>query len=185
MTRQARHPSSLLRPLAVADIPPRGLHVKVEASAEERRRIAAEFELAALDALAGSFHVRPTSAGVRVEGRVEARLCQICVVSLEPFEVELSEPVDLRFAPKSERAEAEPPRGGEILVSLEEEDPPDPIIDGRIDLGAATLEFLALGIDPYPRKPGVELPCDVAPDEKPPSPFAALAGLATKRDGKK
>jgi hypothetical protein len=171
-----------LRPLAVADIPPRGLHVKVEASAEERRRIAAEFELAALDALAGSFHVRPTSAGARVEGKVEARLRQICVVSLEPFEVELSEPVDLRFA--SERSET-PPRGGEITVSLEEEDPPDPIIDGRIDLGAVTLEFLALGVDPYPRKPGVEPPGDMAPDERPPSPFAALAGLAAKRDGKK
>ncbi|MFZ3327701.1 MAG: hypothetical protein WA231_18240 [Methylocella sp.] len=33
--------------------------------------------------------------------------------------------------------------------------PPDPIINGQIDLGALAAEFLALNLDLYPRKPGV------------------------------
>ena len=53
---------------------------------------------------------------------------------------------------------------------------PEPLIDGVVDLGALATEFLILGLDPYPRKPGAvfELPQDVKPD---PGPFAALAGL--------
>jgi hypothetical protein len=57
------------------------------------------------------------------------------------------------------------------------------LLDGAIDLGALAIEFLILGIDPYPRKPGAkfEPPQDLKPD---PGPFAALAGLAVKdRDG--
>ena len=44
------------------------------------------------------------------------------------------------------------------------------------------IEFLILGLDPYPRKPGAvfQQPQDVKPD---PSPFAALAGLKD-RDGR-
>ncbi|HEY1452267.1 MAG TPA: DUF177 domain-containing protein, partial [Roseiarcus sp.] len=55
----------------------------------------------------------------------------------------------------------------------------DPVIDGKIDLGALTAEHFALGLDPYPRKPGAEF---VAPDEQaaPDSPFAALAKPAER-----
>ena len=53
-------------------------------------------------------------------------------------------------------------------------------IDGTVDLGALATEFLLLGIDPYPRKPGAvfEPPSTGDPGE---SPFAALAGLRTGR----
>ena len=32
------------------------------------------------------------------------------------------------------------------------EDAPDPIVDGKVDLGALAAEFIALALDPYPRK---------------------------------
>ena len=56
---------------------------------------------------------------------------------------------------------------------------PEPLVGGIVDLGALATEFLILGLDPYPRKPGAvfELPQDVKPD---PGPFAALAGLKEK-----
>lgn len=59
-------------------------------------------------------------------------------------------------------------------------DPPDPITDGKIDLGTLASEFLTLGLDPYPRKPGVSfeppggLGVDAAADE---SPFSILRKL--------
>ena len=34
----------------------------------------------------------------------------------------------------------------------------EPLIDGKVDLGALATEFLILGLDPYPRKPGRDLP---------------------------
>ena len=47
-----------------------------------------------------------------------------------------------------------------------------------LDLGAYLVEHLALEIDPFPRKPGVEW--EPPPAETPASPFAVLQQL--KRD---
>ncbi len=58
---------------------------------------------------------------------------------------------------------------------------PEPLVDGVVDLGALATEFLILGLDPYPRKPGAvfQPPQDSKPDG---GPFAALAGLTKGRD---
>jgi hypothetical protein len=77
------------------------------------------------------------------------------------------EAVEVDFA----AASATPPQG---------EDPPDPIVGGAVDLGVLTAEFLALGLDPHPRKPDADFRFE-ASDEPPPSPFAALDKL--RRDG--
>ena len=55
-------------------------------------------------------------------------------------------------------------------------DDPEPLVGGSVDLGAFATEFLMLGLDPYPRKPGAifEPPQDRKPDE---GPFAALSKL--------
>jgi hypothetical protein len=123
-----------------------------------------------------------------VKGEVLARIRQTCVVTLDPFDAELREPVDIAFAAMPGPAERPAMGGGEINISADEEDPPEPLIDGRIDLGAITFEFLALGVDPYPRKPGVEFSRENAPEtiesEEPPSPFASLAGYGRKPSAK-
>jgi hypothetical protein len=58
---------------------------------------------------------------------------------------------------------------------LTDEDEPDPVIDGKIDLGALAAEFFALGLDPYPRKPGAILLEERSNSDSIDSPFAALA----------
>ena len=45
-----------------------------------------------------------------------------------------------------------------------------------VDLGVVATEFLSLGIDPYPRKAGVEFAAPAVEDDTP-HPFAALAAL--------
>ena len=44
-----------------------------------------------------------------------------------------------------------------------------PLIGGAVDLGALAVEFLMLGLDPYPRKPGAVF-------EEPPQDRKAEAG---------
>jgi hypothetical protein len=63
-----------------------------------------------------------------------------------------------------------------------DEDELDPIVDGKLDLGALRVDFLALGLDPYPRKPGVEFvePASEAGTDRD-SPFASLARLKNPR----
>jgi hypothetical protein len=100
-------------------------------------------------------------------------------VSLEPLANEIEEDVDLLFMPRSaaELAAAET----ETDRADAKSDKPEPLIDGIVDLGAIATEFLILGLDPYPRKPGVvfEPPQDLKPDG---GPFAALAGWSKDRN---
>ena len=94
--------------------------------------------------------------GVRVSGAVHGELTQTCVVSLEPFAATVDEDIDVRFAPRSEEDSVRGPKRETETFSIADEDEPDPIIEGKIDVGALAAEFFALGLDPYPRKPGVE-----------------------------
>jgi hypothetical protein len=83
----------------------------------------------------------------------------------------VSEAVDVRYS-----EEAREPETDEIELTEASLDAPEPLVGNSIDLGALTVEFLALGLDPYPRKPGASF--DYAdPKDEDSSPFAALARL--------
>jgi uncharacterized metal-binding protein YceD (DUF177 family) len=159
------------RPVRVDALPNQPLARAVEADAEERAALAKLCRLPAIAKLAGTFALRRLGRdGARVTGVVRAEFTQVCVVSLEPFPATLEQEVDVRFAPPGETPEG---RRGE-LVALDEEDPPDPIVDGVVDLGALAAEFFALALDPYPRKPGVAFAPPSGEGEAG-SPFAALS----------
>lgn len=184
------------RPLEVDRVPEAGLDEAIEASEAERLAIVGELGLAALDALAATFHIAPRAGGrLAVAGRVQAAITQICVVSLEPFDSLVERTIELEFAPQArpapvvalpqrsrrrESVEREaPPRPVVVPGNDDQADPPDLIVDGRIDLGAIALEFLTLSLDLYPRKPGVAF-TDVSAGEAADtteSPFAALQRL--------
>ena len=159
----------LSRLVDVSNVPPHGLEVQVEATEEERDALAKDFKLSAIRALTGEYKLTASAKGVHVAGTVRAAITQICVVSLEPFDSDLAEDVQVDFA-ETIGMPAEPP------TEMHEYEPPDEIVNGEIDLGALTAEFLALGLDPYPRKPGVDFAFE-DPNAKPDSPFAALGKL--------
>ena len=67
-------------------------------------------------------------------------------------------------------------------VDIAADDPPDPLVNGAVDLAAVVAEFLALAVDPYPRKPGAVFSPPVEPGGQGSSPFAELEKL---KPGKK
>ena len=78
----------------------------------------------------------------------------------------------------------------EVVIEIDE-DTPDPVEDGQIDMGEAAAEHLALAMDPFPRSAGAAFtpPPEEPPESKrtrseqpveKPSPFAALASLGKK-----
>jgi uncharacterized metal-binding protein YceD (DUF177 family) len=171
----SRKPSSTpgwSAPVVVVSVPETGQRLDLVADEATRDAIAKAAGLAALPRLEAGFDLtRQGSAGLRVAGRVSATVVQNCVVTLEPIESRLDEPVDLVFLP-----DAEPAANAVDIRALETDDPPEAIRDGVIDLGAVATEFLLLGLDPYPRKPGAVF--EAAPAGDPAShPFAALAAL--------
>jgi hypothetical protein len=171
----ARKPSSApdwTAPVEVAAVPETGRRLDLVADDAAREAIAKSAGLVALPRLEAGFDLtRQGSDGLRVAGRVSATVVQNCVVTLEPIESQVDEPVDLVFLP-----EAEPADNAVDVQALETDDPPEAIRDGVVDLGAVATEFLLLGLDPYPRRPGAVF--DAAPAGDPAShPFAALAAL--------
>ncbi len=197
-------PRAFSRPLDVESVPLKGLALTVEPAPSDYPTIAAACGLPAVASLRVSYKVMPRAGGrYEVTGDLAARVTQVCVVSLEPFESDVTEDIDLTFAPSVEalddwfetgttrrgrRGEAErgARRGRETPppppLSDDQPDPPDPIVDGRIDLGAVALEFLVLALDPYPRKPGVAFGVVVVGDDAPEP--TAFAGLARLKDGR-
>jgi hypothetical protein len=159
----------LSRLVDVGRIPPRGQEVRLVATAEECVALAKDFGLPAIQSLLGEYQLKTSAKGISVTGLVKASITQICVMTLEPFDSIIEEEVEVDFA-ESSGMPAEPP------TDINEYDPPDEIVNGQIDLGALTAEFLALGLDPYPRKPGIDFSYQDPSDEKD-SPFAALGKL--------
>ena len=143
----------------------------VTATPEECAALAADFGIPAIRDLVGRFRLSGSLTRLHVGGTVAATVTQICTVTLEPFASKVEEPVDVAFT------------NADILNDTDAEDVelPDPIVNGRIDFGALTAEFLALGLDPYPRKPGVAFEPVTAGEE--PLPFADLKALKEKLGG--
>lgn len=154
-------------------------HLKLEPDAAARAGIAAFLDLSGVEKLAAHLVVTHASNGlVTVRGKLEGLIRPICVLSLEPFDQAVAEEVEIRFAP-----EALVEKMTKRAEENEDEDfePPDVIENGAIDFGALVTEFLALSLDPYPKKPGAEFKGAGDPVPARVSPFEALKAL--KKDG--
>lgn len=179
MTVSHQDKSPIRHPIRVEGITLRPVAVEIVPEPGDLPGIAAFLGVASVEALKASYSLSRNGERVKLEGMIKVALHQNCVVTLDPFPVELSVPVKLDFAPEAEiAAMADPSEDDEIDIEvlLNEEEPPEPIVDGAIDLGVVTLEFLALSLDPYPRKPGVAF-SEPAPETPAESPFAALLQL--------
>jgi uncharacterized metal-binding protein YceD (DUF177 family) len=161
------------RTIRVETLPKDGETVTIEATPAERAALADFLKIPSIESLSATLTVtKAARGGARVTGMVQGELTQTCVVTLEPFPAAVEEEVDVRFAQRDETHERRP-RDEPETVSMADEDEPDPIVDGKIDLGALTAEFFALGLDPWPRKPGVAFEQPLEPEGEA-TPFAAL-----------
>ena len=165
-------------PIAVEQIPDTGLHRDIEASAATRAAMAELGGLREILSASASLDVTPKSGGrVHVEGRVRARIGQTCVVTLDPIENVIDEPIDLIFAPPEQIPEMAALVDDAAESDVEIPDPPEPIENGMIDLGRLATDALFLGVDPYPRKPDAVFEVPVVPPDPEDHPFAALKAL--------
>jgi len=144
------------------------------ANASECAALAAVFGIPGIAELAGDFRLTAAKARggiIEAELTLRAKVTQICVLTLEPFDSVVTETACLAFVPAASLAE-----DSEIAeLNPERLEGPDeiPYAGESIDLGAVLAEQLALALDPYPRKPGAELPASAQDSAS--NPFAALA----------
>ena len=153
-----------------------GLERHLVPDADAVKRIVKALDLGSLSSFEADVKIAPAHIGWTLSGRVVATLEQICGITLEPLPVT----VDERFSIALVDAPTEPALGTEEMEITLDDDSPDVIEDGRIDLGQYAVEQLALQLDPFPRKPGAEFVQPEEPAEI--SPFAVLKQFKPKDD---
>ncbi len=148
-----------------------GLSRRLEPDAEARQRIARALNLKSLDSFEVDLEVTATVSGWRLTGRVVADAVQSCVLTLEPLPVHIDERFEINLV---EALDTPPSDEGEIDLELDDNSP-DVVENGQIDLGQYAVEQLALHLDPYPRKEGAVFEQPPEPGEI--SPFGVLRTL--------
>lgn len=169
-------PTELHRPIATDRVPQSGMTVDVVATQDERNAVAGRLELPQIHLLSCHYVLtRPLAGATRrregeivAEGRLRASVVRECVVTLDLFDEIIDESFRVRFVPAGSESDDDDPEADDEI----------PYEGAAIDLGEATVEQLALTLDPYPRKPGAELPPEAVDIDF--GPFAALSRLTKK-----
>jgi uncharacterized metal-binding protein YceD (DUF177 family) len=168
------------RPLVIDDIGREGSVLTLEATEEERERLAGRFGLLSVDSLTAELTVTRGASGIpiRVRGTLRAAVVQECIVSLEPIPCKIKELIEVEYAPAAED-------GAEEVFHLDQPDPPEPLEGDGVDLGELVAQHLSVALDPYPRKEAAApLEWDAGGPESAANegdrPFAVLARLRKK-----
>lgn len=186
MTRDPSGPPPFSYRVKVGHVSHNALDVHIEADDRERKALAELWDILGVQSLSADLKVRRWKKdGVKVFGSVHADVTQACVVTLDPVEEAIDEEVDEIFVPEGSSLARVPANDqGEILIDAEGPDLPESFTGDTIDVGAVVAEIVAMALDPYPRKPGVEFEDHVegsAADDGKPSPFAVLQKLKIEK----
>ena len=127
-------------------------------------------------ASASELRVSPLSAGkFKVTGRLKADAVQASVVDLSAVPAAIDETFSVEFWPQELIEESS---GEDVSFG---DDPPEPIVAGRIAIGEFLCELFSVSLDPYPRNADDTFSWEPAEKEPRVTPFAELARLRQKK----
>jgi uncharacterized metal-binding protein YceD (DUF177 family) len=166
----------------VSQISHNPIEIHIEADEPQREALAELWNVLSIEELSADLKLRRWKKdGVKVFGDIRAKVTQACVVTLDPVPAEIHEDIDQTFVPEgSALARVAANDEGEMIIDPDAPDLPDTFSGDTIDAGALVAEFAAMGLDPYPRKPGVEFEPHIeetGETDRKPSPFAVLKNL--------
>lgn len=139
------------------------VHVDISPDEEARSALLRRLDVNEIHGLKARLTLQRQGQVIHVAGKAEATVVQACAVSLDPVETKLEEEFEAWFADPEQavsiskaRRERDLKKGKTEVPILDESEDPEAIIDGQIDLGELVVQYLSLGINPFPHKEGVE-----------------------------
>lgn len=158
-------------------IPEAGLSVTREAAPEARAALAEAMELIECRRLVARYVISQLDHGrFHLKGDVKIDVTQLCGVTLQPLERSYTAPLDFELWP----AEALADESETDIDSLGAD--PEPIEDGRINIGRIIYEELVSTVDPFPRSDDATFEWEDKSPAAAKNPFAALEKLKRKGD---
>ena len=169
--------------------------VRLEANESERAALARRFGLVSVEDLTVIWTSRGwRKNGVKLTGRILSSYIQRCVRTLDPMTIHVDEAIEIKCLPEDSMDQLE--QDGELILAFEDDEAPEPIVDGRLDLGELASQYLAMSIDPYAKSPDVEAGANLdgntvsdrqdaqnqAETEAAPKPFAILEQLKNRTE---
>ena len=121
----------------IQKLPPSGEKVAIVASQQELDAMAQSTEVESVNELVADLKIsRWQKNGAQIRGKITAKVTQLCVVTLDPIQLDIEEAVDRKFlSPTSQtRKFSEEIIDGEIVIDPEGEDLPDIMENGKIDI---------------------------------------------------
>lgn len=151
MTKPQKDPNlEFSRPISIQDVSEQqAMHKSLAAEADEQAALVNRFDLLEMNNLKADITLKREMAGhmVRVEGKFSVDVVQKCVVTLEP----VPDHLDAEFETFFTDTKPPSPITGEVEIRSDSEEP-EFVANGVIDLGELVAQYIALELDPYPRK---------------------------------
>jgi hypothetical protein len=149
------------------EIGPQIVHKKIAAGEADLKAVAKRLEIPAVTSLSAELtlqRVPSNKAVIHVQGLLKADVTQSCIISQAPvknyieeeFEGWYTDPTSFTSIAKAKHDRAGRTADVEIPI-LDEKEDPEPMINGKIDLGDLVSQYLSLSLDPYPKAHGVKL----------------------------
>lgn len=172
--------------IEIASLPEGDTKVEFTASDQECRDLARRLKVIAIEALHAEIIVRHKRGGraIYVSGMVHGRVTQPCSVTLTDTVQSIDEPFESWFADNESAVSLARVRQDRLIryaeaevPILEEHEDPEPIVDGKIDLGELAAQYFILAITQFPRSEGAvaePLPKTNQATDLTQNPFAAL-----------
>jgi hypothetical protein len=157
-----------------------GARISIVLDGEDLDRLAQWAGVEKVESFSAKIELQKSSSSrFKLGAHLEADILQNCVVTLDPVRSQVVRDFSRELhLVAATRIVTEAP--GPLTLAAGDDDAPEEIASPLIDLAAPLLEELSLGIDPYPRAPGVafEQPQDAQTGSE--SPFAVLKALKTR-----
>ena len=161
----------------LSDLSAAGTEIAIDATPEQRARIAAWLEVQSVEKFLGVVTLKKLAMNrYRYDAVLTCHLTQASVVTLDPLRTRVEEQFsrELHVAYRSRHA---PAPDEELTLAAADDDAPEVIENSRYDLAGPLLEELSLALDPYPRAPEESFSAPQDPEAQPESPFAVLKRL--------
>ena len=159
--------SEMTRIVEVRALSQKPKNMEWEATSDELDAIAKRLNVVEVKDLKVSLQIEKKNL-IKVSGQFTAHIVQRCVVTMEPIEEKISDVFEDFFGEHKRHALP-------VDIDMEAQDV-EAVENGRIDVGELVLQYLVLGVNPYPRKQGVQ-EVEVLEENEKENPFAVLAKL--------